>query len=216
MNEVLLRIGSNHNQPHYLNPFWKCTFIGTHLFFNDYNMIAMDIANSKSGNWCTYNGINAGYHCSTYQSVHAAAVLALGLSIFASLLSLYTIVWTRRKEDGPLKSRKLVERIIFYMALCDFLYAACHISSHIHNLVDADGPTYNECVLYGTVVSLLVFVQACLVWMMSLNALLMTVYQRVLAFGPYDCGLFVFVGGGSAALAVTGIKFEGFGQDKAW
>ena len=177
---------------------------------------AMDDALDNSSDWCTHESTDGEYRCSTYQIVHVAAALALALSILASLLNIYSILWARRKTDGPIRNRKLVERIILYMALSDFGYAACHISNHLHLLLSRDRPTHNECVFYGAIVALLACAEACLVGMMSLNALLLTVYRRVLTLGPYDCGLFVFLVVGSSAVLVAGIEYDGFGQDVAW
>ena len=195
-----------------------CQF-GSMYFLTHWSLsqfVAMDDALDNSSDWCANGSSNWEYRCAAYQFVHGAAALALTLSILASLLNIYSIVWARRKSDGPVRSRKLVERIILYMALSDFGYAACHISNHIHLLLPGDQPTYNECVLYGATVTVLACAEACLVGMMSLNALLLTVYRRVLTLGPYDCGLFVFLIVGSTVVLVTVIEHDGFGQDVAW
>ena len=143
-------------------------------------------------------------------------LVSLVLSFITSLFSIYTILWTRRKTDGPLEKRKLVERIIFYTALSDFTYSTCRIVDFIYNIVLSDFPPNSFCVPVGAMVTSLVFIQSLLVVMMCLNALLMTVYERALSFGRYDVGLFVILVGGTALVIAIGAPFGAFGPDKAW
>ena len=143
-------------------------------------------------------------------------LVSLVLSFIASLFSIYTILWTRRKTDGPLEKRKLAERIIFYMALSDFTYSISRIVDFIYNIVLSDFPPNTFCVPVGAMVTSLVFIQSLLVVMMCLNALLMTVYERALSFGRYDVGLFVILVGGTVIVIAIGAPFGAFGPDKAW
>ena len=109
-----------------------------------------------------------------------------------------------------------MERIIFYMALSDLTYSSCRIVDFIYNIVLSDFPPNSFCAPVGAMVTSLVFTQSLLVVMACLNALLKTVYGRVLSFGRYDYGLFILLIGGTITVIASGAPFGAFGRDKAW
>ena len=102
------------------------------------------------------------------------------------------------------------------MALSDLTYSLCRIADFIYNMVEVDFHANSFCVSIGAAIASLVYSQAVLVVMASLNALLMTVYGRVLSLGRYDGGLLLLILGGSFIIVAIGVPIEAFGPDKAW
>ena len=75
------------------------------------------------------------------QMVHSIAVGSLGVSLLFSLGTLAYMMCT-----GPrLYKRKMAERLVFYLALCDLCYSTEHIIDHAYLLIYQRFPTDPYC-----------------------------------------------------------------------
>ena len=151
-----------------------------------------------------------------HYALHGVAVTALITTSIATSINIYTILQPKYNLYRPLKARPLAERLIFYMALCDFSFGLSHTVDHYYYIVYLTPPAHDICVVLAGMNTALVIAQSLLVVLTSLNAVVMTVYWRTMKCGPYDCGLIILIVGVAILITGVGSSFGAFGADRAW
>ncbi len=147
-----------------------------------------------------------------FYTIHFTALSSLIISVICSSGVLIILL----KENRKFKNRPIAERLVFYLAICDFCFSTSHLVDHIYILVTLEYPPDGVCTVCGFLLGTFVMAQTVVVMFTALNAFLLVVKEYKMEIGRFDSHL-IIVAFGVPAIYHAGLAGFGYlGPSGAW
>ena len=146
--------------------------------------------------------------------LHSLAVVSLSVSILFSLGTvLYLFLSDRRISFWR---RKIAERLVVYLALCDLLYSTEHVIDHMYILIVGEFPPEAMCTALGFLLQEFATLQGILVVFTALNAFSLVVREKGFVTGRYDWRLISVAIGMPLMMGITLLVTDMLGPSEVW
>ena len=87
-----------------------------------------------------------GYPSSAFWAVHILAVITISISI---LCSVSVLIYLYKARNEKFWSRPIGERLVVYLATCDFLMSSSHLMDHTTIMILLQHPPYKLCAFFA-------------------------------------------------------------------
>lgn len=149
-----------------------------------------------------------------FMVVHSVASASLIISIVVSAGTLLYIFHT--SKDQTFWKKRLCDRLVVYLAVCDLLFSISHLGEHSIALATGELPPGALCTMFGFFLGIFAGTQSVIVILTAVSAFCLMVRERGLSFGRYDWRLLLTAVGFPLSVGIVVAALDMYGRSEAW